>query len=364
MRKLITPLAISAALFFASQSSFAQGVGINTTQPDASAALDITGTDKGLLIPRVSLQSLTDNTTVSNPATALLVYNTNAGLGKVGFYYNSGTPANPAWSLINGGGSLTLPFSQLGTNNGPLFLINNNDANGTSVGISGIAANAIGVRGATLSGKGVVGHSASGGTGVFASAANVNGKALEVSGPITIAGPGQSPGSGKVLTSDDNGNATWQTISGDVAFRANGVLGGGNQNIALGATAKVVFENEVYDLNQNYNNANSAPNSTFIAPVNGVYHFDLNVAWKKPLDVPSFYAETHLVRTRGGVKVVIASDFVHSEVDNSSKLSTEVNLLAGDMMHVEVKNPITEGGIQLFTTAEHSFFNGRLVIKQ
>jgi hypothetical protein len=164
-----------------------------------------------------------------------------------------------------------------------------------------------------------------------------------------------------VLTSDDNGNATWQE---NVAFRSNGVKGGGNQNIALGATAKVVFENEVYDLSQSYNDANAAPNSTFIAPVDGIYHFDLNVAWKKPLDVPSFYAETHLVRTRGGVKVVIASDFVHSEVDNSSKLSTEVNLLAGDMMHVEVKNPITEGGIQLFTTAEHSFFNGRLVIKQ
>jgi len=51
MRKLITPLAIAAALLFASQSTFAQNVGINTTQPDPSAALDITGTDKGLLIP-------------------------------------------------------------------------------------------------------------------------------------------------------------------------------------------------------------------------------------------------------------------------------------------------------------------------
>ncbi|MCF2516383.1 hypothetical protein [Dyadobacter sp. CY351] len=364
MRKLITPLAISAALFFASQSSFAQGVGINTTQPDASAALDITGTDKGLLIPRVSLQSLTDNATIPSPATALLVYNTNAGLGKVGFYYNSGTPGNPAWSLINGGGSLTLPFSQLGTNNGPLFLINNNDANGTSVGISGIAVNAIGVRGATLSGKGVVGHSASGGTGVFASAANVNGKALEVSGPITIAGPGQSPGNGKVLMSDANGNATWQSITGDVAFRASGILGGGNQNVGLGSQVKVVFENEVYDLNQNYNDANSAPNSTFIAPVNGVYHFDLKLAWKKPVDATSFYAVTHLVRTRGGIKNVIASDFLHSTVDNASKLSTEVDLLAGDMMHIEVANPITESGLQLFTSAENSFFNGRLVIKQ
>ncbi|SKB60776.1 hypothetical protein [Dyadobacter psychrophilus] len=253
MRKLITPLAMAAALLFASQSSFAQNVGINTTQPDPSAALDIVGTDKGLLIPRVSLQSLTDNATIPNPATALLVYNTNAGLGKAGFYYNSGTSASPSWSLVGGGGSLTLPFSQTATNSGPLFLINNQDANDNSVAISGLAANAIGLRGATLSGKGIVGHSASTGTGIFASAANTNGKALEVSGPITIAGPGQSPGNGKVLTSDGSGNATWENISGNVAFRASGVQGGGSEIIAGNTVPmKVAFAAQNYDISNNY----------------------------------------------------------------------------------------------------------------
>ncbi|MCE7069431.1 hypothetical protein LZG74_03915 [Dyadobacter sp. CY327] len=310
-------LALSAMLLSCGPSIFAQNVGINTQQPDPSSALDIVGTDKGLLIPRVSLQSLTDNVTIPNPATALLVYNTNAGLGKVGFYYNSGTAASPVWSAVGGDASLTLPFSQLGTNNGPLFLINNNDGNGTSVGISGIAANAIGVRGATLSGKGVVGHAASTGTGVFASVADTDGKALEVSGPMRIAGPGQSPGKGKVLTSDGNGNASWQET---VAFKAAGIPPNGSQSIPPGAKVKIAFANQEYDLNSNYNDVNGSPHSTFIAPFDGIYHFDLKLAWN-PYGVAEYKTYTKLIRTRAGNPVDVSFESFESTFSGSSKTS-------------------------------------------
>ena len=73
---------------------FGQNVGINTTGsvPDPSAALDIDYTDKGLLIPRVSLTSNTDVVTIPSPVTSLLVYNNNAGMtgGAVGFWYWDG----------------------------------------------------------------------------------------------------------------------------------------------------------------------------------------------------------------------------------------------------------------------------------
>ena len=52
--------------------SYAQ-VGINTETPDASAALDINSTNAGLLIPRLT-QNQRD--AVSNPATGLLIYQT------------------------------------------------------------------------------------------------------------------------------------------------------------------------------------------------------------------------------------------------------------------------------------------------
>lgn len=51
-------------------------VGINTSTPDASALLDLGPGNKGLLIPRVALTSLTDVTTIPNPTHGLMVYNT------------------------------------------------------------------------------------------------------------------------------------------------------------------------------------------------------------------------------------------------------------------------------------------------
>jgi hypothetical protein len=72
----------------------AQNVGIsgNIFTPDASAGLDVNFTDKGLLIPRVALTCSTDASTISSPATSLLVYNT-ATTGDVtpGYYYWDGS---------------------------------------------------------------------------------------------------------------------------------------------------------------------------------------------------------------------------------------------------------------------------------
>jgi hypothetical protein len=73
------------------QSSHSQ-VGIGTTNPDASSVLDISSTDKGILVPRVSLSNVT-NTMIdgtNTAATGLLIYNTNAsvtGGNGVGFYF-------------------------------------------------------------------------------------------------------------------------------------------------------------------------------------------------------------------------------------------------------------------------------------
>mgnify|MGYP003640552150 CR=1 FL=1 len=79
---------------FAFGSTYAQ-VGIGTTTPNASAALEISSTDQGLLIPRVALTA----TNISGPLTAhvngMIVYNTNSsGSANTavtpGFYFNDG----------------------------------------------------------------------------------------------------------------------------------------------------------------------------------------------------------------------------------------------------------------------------------
>lgn len=91
MKKILLSL---SALFYLSSNA---QVGINTTTPASSAVLDVTSANKGVLFPRVSLQSLTDVATVSSPAEGLMVWNTNTALatGK-GFYYF----VDGAWAKI------------------------------------------------------------------------------------------------------------------------------------------------------------------------------------------------------------------------------------------------------------------------
>lgn len=72
MSKLISILAF---LLF-SMYSTAQNVGIGTATPNASALLDLQSTNKGVLFPQVSLDSLKDVTSIASPANGLVVYNT------------------------------------------------------------------------------------------------------------------------------------------------------------------------------------------------------------------------------------------------------------------------------------------------
>ena len=77
--------------------------GIGTTTPDASAKLDVSSTNKGFLPPRVTLASSSDITTIPNPVTALLVYNTGNNVNlSAGYYYWNGT----AWTKIGNSGSI------------------------------------------------------------------------------------------------------------------------------------------------------------------------------------------------------------------------------------------------------------------
>lgn len=121
MKKIFIYITLIASSFALAQ----QGVGIGTTTPDNSAALDVTSTTSGLLINRVSLVNVTNATTpVNTPATGLLVYNTNAsvtGGDGVGFYYYNGTQwvkigSQPGWSTIGNAGT-TAGTNFLGTTN-------------------------------------------------------------------------------------------------------------------------------------------------------------------------------------------------------------------------------------------------------
>lgn len=366
---------VAFAFLCAGQNAFSQNVGVNTNNPDPSASLEVAGTDKGLLIPRIALQSLSDNATIPNPATALLIYNTNTGAGNKGFYYNSGTPANPSWAKV--GESLTLPFFNSNGITGTAFYIENGAASSSATGIHSLSNYGIGLQGSTVTGKAVIGYTFQNGVAVLAEAQNTFGTALKVLGKINIAGPGQSPGAGKVLTSDADGNATWQNSIGsnnDVFFSANGVKGGGSQNIAPNIPLKVAFANQVYDIGNDYIDVNGLPHSTFFAPYNGIYHFDAQVGCTNSqdenndngtFDEPVPYAQIiRLIRTRQNTATVIAENgSTISRINGNVGISIDVVLEINDRIHVEAIMSAEIPG-SLVTAPQNTFFNGRLVHKQ
>jgi len=82
MKKKILLVAITlyGNMLFAQKDN----VGIGTTKPDQSAALDISSSNKGLLTPRMSLQQRNN---IQTPATGLIVYQTDL---LSGFYFYDG----------------------------------------------------------------------------------------------------------------------------------------------------------------------------------------------------------------------------------------------------------------------------------
>gem|GEM_PF-272979 len=113
-------------------------VGLGTGVPNTSAQLEMSDTDRGILINRVALTSRAVASPVTSPATGLLVYNTaNASTGDTevlpGFYYWSGSEwiamggtGGRDWSLEGNAG--TSPVQNfIGTTDATDFVLRTND---------------------------------------------------------------------------------------------------------------------------------------------------------------------------------------------------------------------------------------------
>ncbi|NNM24295.1 MAG: hypothetical protein HKO54_12170 [Flavobacteriaceae bacterium] len=89
--KLLSKIGIIFMTALAFHGTMMSQVGINTTTPQPGAALDIASTDKGVLVPRVSIVNLTSIAPITGGASeSLLVYNTNVSTGKGFHYWNGG----------------------------------------------------------------------------------------------------------------------------------------------------------------------------------------------------------------------------------------------------------------------------------
>lgn len=97
-------IALSLVLTFCNTNSFAQSLGLNNATPHASSILDLTATDRGLLVPRMTT---IQRNAISLPATSLVVYNITTNQ----FNFYNGTSwvvwGNTAYLSVDAGDTLT-----------------------------------------------------------------------------------------------------------------------------------------------------------------------------------------------------------------------------------------------------------------
>lgn len=252
MKKLL----LTSLIIVVNLTNIYSQVGIGTTTPSASSALDINSTNSGLLIPRIGLSSSSDITTIINPATSLLVYNSATTSDVVpGFYYwdtkwnllqdsKTGTDWKLSGNSITAGNFLGTTNNQdliLKVNNGNVAKFDkytsmalgvnsnvtpgvansvilgnaaavsspNSMALGYQTAVSGQFATAIGYQAVTSQDYAVVlgSNATSSKIGIGTSSPD---EKLHIVGSVKITDGTQ--GNGNILRSDANGKASWETL--------------------------------------------------------------------------------------------------------------------------------------------------------
>jgi trimeric autotransporter adhesin len=232
-----------------------QNVGIGTTTPNSTAILDLTATNKGMLVPRMTTAQ---RIAIVTPATGLLVYDTDFDQ----FWYFNGV----IWLPITGVSGVTGPTGANGTNGvtgpaGPTGLQGPQGVQGIT-GITGAAGptGAAGINGVTgptgLAGtNGVTGptgaNGSNGATGPTG-AAGING----VTGPTGLAGTngvtGPTGTNGINGATGPTGPQGIQGITGPTGGAANAWLITGNAGTVdgvnfLGTTDNVALSFRVFN---------------------------------------------------------------------------------------------------------------------
>ncbi|MCC4213287.1 hypothetical protein [Leeuwenhoekiella parthenopeia] len=239
-------------------------VGIGTTSPNPAAILDIQSDHAGLLIPRIALTGADDTATIASPVKGLIVYNTAAtSTISEGFvFYDGSAWVDLGWQLQ---GNYAGANSFIGTlNDVPLVLkaenrtlatLRPNGAVSFGLNNTAVAANAF-----------ALGNGANaGGARSYALGFNSNASAADAfaigtnalanrANTIILGGASQNVGigtsdpqtkfhlsgsfrfedgnqaTGRVLTSDANGNVSWQTPAATSSSGSGWLLTGNNLN--------------------------------------------------------------------------------------------------------------------------------------
>lgn len=140
---------------------------------------------------------------------------------------------------------------------------------------------------------------------------------------------------GKVLTSmDANGNANWQAPanqnSGFLAY-SGGVVGYPSSSSSF---YRVDFTTESYD---DGNNFSTAPSTYyFIAPANGVYHFDIDLLWQLTTVANPYYIVMQLGNGISTIHETFTSIPANASSFTTTHRSVDVKLTNGQTVGLYV----------------------------
>lgn len=333
----------------------AQNVGINNdnTDPDASALLDVKSTNKGVLIPRISLTMTSSAAPVTAPATALLVYNT-ASVNDVtpGFYSWTGS----AWKAL---GSDNLGNHTATTN---IQLAGNRLTNNGTAGISIDNAGNVGIGNptpsTTLDVNGIIKSGQNGTDGElqiyseqgatdFTYTIRPNAAATQNN---TFTLPVDDGAPGQVLTTDGAGNFSWTTPSGGGsgvvhALEAIATIG---QTINIGVsitdgTGTIRFDNEL--VNNPAIGTWSANDSVYTVVQAGLFLIDAHVRSTQTLTSSSAIAPYIEIRNSANVRThkiygtgVTQVNTFHTDSRGRGEVQGIVRLNVGDTLRIRCNN--------------------------
>jgi len=218
---ILRTVIIGVIMTLFSLSSYAQ-VGIGTTTPNNNAALDITSTTQGVLLPRILLTSTTSPAPLGSDVAGMLVYNTATATDVTpGFYFNDGTNwiriGKSDWSRDGNTGTIA-GTNFIGTTDTEDFIVKTDNTERVRIasdGKVGISENSPTNATLEIGGNLIIGNTFTGGT------------ATAQTGGLTI--------EGRTIVGEDDffygvdkfvvyGNTTWAGASATNGDNGNGLI--------------------------------------------------------------------------------------------------------------------------------------------
>ena len=101
------------------------------------------------------------------------------------------------------------------------------------------------------------------------------------------------------------------------------------QTVSINTQTKMLFSNEVYDTDNNYD----ATNSKFVAPVDGYYHIGSQIMWQNKSDTGSWQIQIRVNGTNSSPFNANTGYYTQTGV-SSSKINAVIQLSANDYVEI------------------------------